>query len=223
MNHPANLQEPLRSLRRGVHLNKNESRASEYVRRGHRSNKNNRKGATRDIRVTSCTANYHCPLYIQGHKLAKLLAHFGPPTSTRNTVPFLIRVSDGVTLRPRIPPLSLSKLTFVQTASLSFSSRLRENHVPLRVQKNLTQQPSTNVGTIDSNHLWPFRSRTKGFDGHVSGIPIKSSLNGATASMVNIENKCCGTRSEIGFEIRSRRTHSRIYGFGNCIRSRRLS
>lgn len=34
MNHRANLREPSRSLCRGVHLNKNDSRASESVRRG---------------------------------------------------------------------------------------------------------------------------------------------------------------------------------------------
>lgn len=130
MNHPANLREPSRSLRRSVHLNKNGSRASGYVpsRGGERfeaTRITGRVATTRDIRVTSCTAKYHCPLYIQGHKLAKLLAHFGPPTSTRNTVPFLIRVSDGVTLRPRIPPPFSP-----QNCLLSLFLFVFANHVP---------------------------------------------------------------------------------------------
>jgi len=104
------LSEPSSPVCRGVHLNRNDSRASErWSRRkkleGERERERERerewaKGREGNIRLRR-NARYHCPLYIQEHNLTKLLAHSDllPP---RGTGSFLIHVSDGVTLRPPI-------------------------------------------------------------------------------------------------------------------------
>lgn len=96
VNHTLNLLEPSPPVCRGVHLNRNDSRASERWNRKREREKEGKWGFD-----WHRNAKYHCPLYIQEHNLTKLLAYSDllPP---RGTGSFLIHVSNDVTLRPLV-------------------------------------------------------------------------------------------------------------------------
>lgn len=190
-------------------MNKNDNRASGYVRGEGGEGATGiigRVATTRDIRVTSCTAKYHCPLYIQGHKLAKLLAHFGPPTSTRETPS---RFSFACPMALLCALESHHFLSPKTASSLSFLF-VFANHVPFF---RVSSTPDGGKRRDDRSrviHLFGFDPETKGFS-------TKFNTGVSIAGTVNIEG---GARSEIGFKYAA---GVRICGFGNCIRPRGLS